>query len=61
MRVRVDQDSCIGCELCTQTCPEVFKMENSLAVAYADPVPAGSEETAAKAVDECPVACIEIL
>lgn len=60
MKVKVDKDSCIGCELCTQTCPEVFRMEDGTAVAYANPVPAGKENDAKKAVDECPVNCISI-
>ena len=26
----VDQDCCIGCEACTQICPEVFRMEEEV-------------------------------
>ena len=34
MKACVDPDICIGCSLCVQTCPEVFKMETDKAVAY---------------------------
>jgi ferredoxin len=27
MKVRVDEDRCIGCELCQDTCPEVFEVK----------------------------------
>jgi ferredoxin len=33
MRVTVDEESCIGCELCAETCPEVFEMADDKAVA----------------------------
>lgn len=60
MTAKVDPDLCTGCELCTETCPEVFKMEDDLAVAYVDPVPAGSEDSAQEAADDCPVEAITI-
>lgn len=60
MKAAVDKDICIGCELCTQTCPEVFRMEDGIAVAYTNPVPAANENTAKQAADECPVSCISI-
>jgi ferredoxin len=60
MTAKVDPDLCTGCELCTETCPEVFKMEDDLAVAYVDPVPAGAEDSAQEAADDCPVEAITI-
>ena len=60
MKATVDRDSCIGCELCTETCPEVFKMEDGLAIAFTSPVPAVNEQKARQAADECPVNCISI-
>ncbi|MEW5894404.1 MAG: ferredoxin [Candidatus Omnitrophota bacterium] len=60
MRAIVDPDTCIGCELCTQTCPEVFAMKEDKAVAYVEPVPADVESRCELAAEECPVAAIEV-
>ncbi|MEI7834567.1 MAG: ferredoxin [bacterium] len=60
MEAIVDQDTCIGCELCVDTCPEVFEMENEKAVVRICPVPAAAEGTCQQAVDECPVTAISI-
>ena len=58
MKAIVDPETCIGCTLCTQTCPEVFKMEGDKAIVYVNPVPRDKEECCKKAADECPVAAI---
>jgi len=60
MKAVVDADECTGCELCTQTCPEVFEMEDDIAIVKGDAVPADVEETCRQAVEECPVECITI-
>ena len=60
MRATVNKDECIACELCTQTCPEVFKMDAGYAIAYTNPVPAANENSAKQAADDCPVSCISI-
>lgn len=60
MTAYVDIEVCIGCTLCTQTCPEVFKMEGPKAVAYNNPVPVGFEDTCKDAADQCPVNAITV-
>ncbi len=60
MKAIVDADECTGCELCTQTCPEVFEMEDDIAVVKGDSVPGDAEETCRQAAEECPVECITI-
>ncbi len=36
MKVTIEQDGCLGCGLCYEICPEVFRLgENNLAVAGA--------------------------
>jgi len=53
----VDQDICISCNLCVDTVPEVFRMnEDGLAEVY-DPSGA-PEDNIQEAIDACPVACI---
>lgn len=60
MKAIVDADECTGCELCTQTCPEVFEMKGDIAVAKGKSVPGDAEETCRQAAEECPVECITI-
>ena len=60
MKVFVDPELCIGCTLCTQTCPAVFKMESDKAVVYVNSVPEAAEATCKQAVEECPVNAIKI-
>jgi ferredoxin len=60
MKARVDPDICIGCTLCAQTCPEVFRMEADKAVAYVATVPRNVEDAARRAADDCPVTAIII-
>ena len=60
MKAVVDPDTCTGCELCVDTCPEVFEMADDVAVAKVDPVPPEAEETCQEAADGCPVEAITI-
>jgi len=60
MRASVDKEQCTGCELCTETCPEVFRMDADTAFAYTDPVPAEVEDSCREAADDCPVQAITI-
>jgi ferredoxin len=52
----VDADLCTGCELCVETCPDVFEMEDDVAV-VANPEGA-TEEEIEEAIDNCPVEAI---
>ncbi len=36
MKVKVDADLCTGCELCIDTCPEVFVMKDDISVPKAE-------------------------
>ncbi len=60
MKVTVDADLCTGCELCTQTCPDVFEMDGDVAKAKVEEIPAGAEDCAKQAADDCPVEAIKI-
>ena len=57
MRVRID-DSCTGCGLCVDVCPDVFEMGDDIAEAVVDEVPAELEDLAQEAADECPAEAI---
>jgi ferredoxin len=52
----IDVDLCTGCELCVETCPDVFEMDDDLAT-IANPEGA-SEDEIQEAIDSCPVEAI---
>ncbi|MHC4719393.1 MAG: ferredoxin [Planctomycetota bacterium] len=54
MKVRVE-DTCTACELCVDTCPEVFEMGPDTAQVIVD-----EEDAVQQAADECPVEAIVI-
>lgn len=60
MKAKVDPELCIGCTLCAQTCPEVFKMEQDKAISYLAIVPKNAEVACRQAADDCPVTAIII-
>ncbi|MFA5276711.1 MAG: ferredoxin [Candidatus Omnitrophota bacterium] len=60
MKVQVIAETCIGCTLCTQVCPEVFRMDGDKAIAHVSPVPKAVEKTCRQAAEDCPVVAIII-
>lgn len=61
MKALVDQDTCTGCELCAETCPDVYSMtDEGTAVAISSDIPANLEESAREAAEGCPVDAISI-
>ena len=60
MKAIVNKDTCIGCGLCVNICPEVYRMEEDKAVVFVDVVPKASEATCKEAADGCPVTAIEV-
>jgi Ferredoxin len=53
-------DTCIGCGLCADTCPEVFSMSDECAaVAIGSEVPEDVLDSAAEARASCPVGAIK--
>ncbi len=61
MKAYVERNGCIGCGLCSDTCPAVFRMDaEGLAEAYTSPVPKEAEIAAKDAEAGCPVSVIFI-
>ncbi len=54
MKVKIDADLCTACDLCVDTCPEVFEMGDDVAVVKVDQVPAGLEDDVKEAIESCP-------
>jgi ferredoxin len=60
MIAAVDQDTCVGCGLCAETCEAVFEMADNVARVIADQVPEEFEEDCREAAESCPVEAITI-
>ena len=60
MKVKVNDELCVGCELCVNTCPEVFEMQDGKAIVKVGSVPQEAEENCKKSQEECPVEAIEV-
>ena len=59
MQYHVDEDACIGCGLCAETCPAVFFLrKDGLAEAKPGAVPEEEESAAEAAKDGCPTGAI---
>ena len=61
MKASVDPQVCIGCTLCTQICPGVFKIDGDKATAYKNPVSVDKNECARNAAEQCPVQAITLM
>ncbi len=53
MKVRVE-DTCTACELCIDTCPDIFEMGSDMAQVIVAEVPPEFEKAVQQAADECP-------
>jgi ferredoxin len=60
LKVYVDQDLCISCGLCIDTCSAVFDWnDDGKAYATVDEVPAEAEDEAREALESCPSEAIK--
>ena len=61
MKVRVNQETCIGCGMCIDMCPEVFEYNDAgLSAAKSEEVEDLLSDAATEAQQACPVDAIEI-
>lgn len=59
MKMTVNEQTCIGCNLCVSLCPQVFSLRpDGKAVAIDSAVPAAVVSSATDALRECPVEAI---
>ena len=60
MKVRVDEELCVGDGTCVDVCPEIFEMSGDLAVTKMEEVPEALQDSCKEAADSCPVEAIII-
>lgn len=61
MHAEVDQDLCISCGACIDTCPDVFDWNNDeKAHSIVDEIPSELEEQASEAAEGCPTDAITV-
>jgi ferredoxin len=59
MKAMIESNGCIGCGLCTMTCPEVFGMGDEVAEVIGE-IDDMTLKSALEARDNCPVSVISI-
>ena len=61
MKARVDQDLCIGCELCQDTCPDVFEIrEDGFSHVIREEIGSEYYDCVREAAEICPTEAIII-
>jgi ferredoxin len=60
MRAVIDEETCIGCESCAETCPEVFEMSGDKVIVKVDEIPEDVVDSCKEAAENCPVEAIQI-
>ena len=60
MKAIVNQETCTGCGICCDTCPEVFEMDGDKAKVKLEVVPPKAEASCREAMEGCPVEAISI-
>lgn len=61
MKVIVDRDTCIGCELCVSVCPKIFAMDGTgKAKVILEAMPKEFEACAEEAKKQCSVSAITV-
>ena len=60
MKVKVNEDACIGCGACVSICEEVFEFnDEGVSKVVKEDVPTELEANVTEAVESCPTAAIE--
>lgn len=58
MAVHIDEDECIGCGTCEETCPEVFRYDIEREKAEVIKPEGGPQDLIEEAIYNCPSSCI---
>lgn len=60
MRVRIDEDTCVGDGACVEVCPEVFEMVGDIARVKMNDIPKELQASCRQAAEECVVEAISV-
>ena len=60
MRVRIDEEACVGDGVCVEVCPEIFEMAGEIARVKMENVPDELRAACKEAAEECVVEAIII-
>jgi ferredoxin len=55
MKVRIDDDLCTACGLCSDSVPEVFELGDDVAKVIQPEVPEDKEDVVREATEDCPL------
>ncbi len=60
MKVKVNQEACIGCGACTQICEDVFEIDDAtgLSKTKVDEVKEENQQACKDAIESCPTGAI---
>jgi ferredoxin len=59
VKIIIDEDECIGCEACVETCPAVFGFNEEDSKAFVIEGSSADEDCVDDAIASCPAECIE--
>ena len=60
MKIKINRDYCIGCGLCAELVPDVFRMRGELAELIVEEIPENLSERVNFAIEDCPGKAIQI-
>ena len=60
MKVSINKEDCVGCGLCVDDCPDVFEMQEDVAVVKVEEVPKNLVNAVKEAAENCPVDAIVV-
>ncbi len=61
MKIKVDKDLCVGCGMCSDTCPYVFEVDEDGKAGLISEAPDCDTCDVQKVSEDCPGEAIEIL
>ena len=59
MKVKINEDECIGCGYCEGVCEEVYNLEDGVSHVIVDNVPDELIDSATEAMEGCPTGAIK--